>query len=96
MAYLNAQQRQELLDELKGMRFNRAKGKVRGMDDKSRLAYYRNAQNTGRLMTRYDLPTLGTRVTLVEDVDVRELKGKLKSEYDLLEVWVEPLPGNNT
>lgn len=96
MAYLNAQQREDLLNELKGMRFNRAKGKVRGMDDKSRLAFYRNAQNTGWLMTRYDLPTLGTRVTLVEDLNEKELKGKLKSEYGLREVWVEPLPGNNT
>ncbi len=96
MAYLNTQQRQELLDELKKMRFNRAKGKVRGMDSKSRLRFYRNAQNTGRLMTSYELPTLGTRVTLVEQVDEKDKGGKLKAEYDLAEVWVEALPGNNT
>jgi hypothetical protein len=96
MAYLNAQQREELLNELKNMRFNRAKGKVRGMDDKSRLVFYRNAQRTGRLMTRYDLPTLGTRVTLVEGMDEKDNGGKLKAEYALSEVWVEPLPGNKT
>jgi len=96
MAYLNQQQRLELLNELKNMKFNRAKGKVRGMDPKARLAFYRNAQGVGKLLTRYDLPTLGTRVTLVEGVDEVQNGGKLKAEYDLLEVQVDPLPGNNT
>ncbi len=96
MAYLNAQQRQELLNELINLRFNRAKGKVRGLDQQSRLVFFRNAQQNGRLLTRFDLPTLGTRVTLVEQVGSAEQAGKLKSEYDLTEVTVEALPGNNT
>ena len=66
MAYLNAEQRAQLVNELKGLSFNKAKGKVRGLDQSARLVYYRNSQGVGRWLTRYDLPTLGTRITLVE------------------------------
>lgn len=96
MAYLNAQQRQELVDELKKMNFNKAKGKVRGLDPNSRMVYYRNSQGVGRWMTRYDLPGLGTRVTLVETHKDTDHEGKLKSEFDYSEVIVEAMPGNNT
>ena len=96
MAYLNEQQRLELLNELKDMKFMRAKGKVRRLDEESRLVFWRNAQTVGKLMTRYDLPTLGTRVILVEGVDEVKDGSKLKAEYDMVEVRVEPLPGNNT
>jgi hypothetical protein len=96
MAYLNAEQRQQLVDDLKGMPFNRAKGKVRGMDQKSRLVYYRNSQGVGRWLTRFDLPTLGTRVTLVESHKDNDKNGKIKSEFNLAEVIAEALPGNQT
>jgi len=96
MAFLNADQREKLANELKELKFNQAKGRVRGMDAASRLAYYRNSQGVGRWLTRYDLPTLGTRVTLVETYDVKAKAGKLRSEFDFSEVIVEPLPGNNT
>ena len=94
MAYLNAEQREKLVNELKGMPFNKAKGKVRGMDQSSRLVYYRNSQGVGRWLTRYDLPTLGTRVTLVESHKDTDKNGKIKSEYDMSEVIAEALPGN--
>jgi len=97
MAYLNEQQRMALLNELTRMNFNKAKAKVRGMDPKARLAFYRNAQGVGRWMTRYDLPTLGTRVTLVESHRDKAGNGsRLKSEFELAEVIVEPLPDNHT
>jgi len=96
MAYLNEQQRLDLLNELKDMKFMRAKGKVRRLDEASRLVFWRNAQRVGQLITRYDLPTLGTRVNLIEGVDEVPKNGKIKAEYDLVEVQVEPLPGNNT
>lgn len=96
MAFLNADQRQKLANELKDLKFNQAKGRVRGMDDASRLAYYRNSQGVGRWLTRYDLPTLGTRVTLVETNGVKSKEGKFRSEFEFAEVIVEPLPGNNT
>ena len=96
MAYLNAEQRAKLVDELKGLPFNKAKGKVRGMDTESRLVFYRNAQGVGRWLTRFDLPSLGTRVTLVESHQDTDKHGKLKSEYALAEVMAEPLPDNKS
>ena len=96
MAYLNEQQRQDLVDELKKYKFMQAKGRTRRKDPESRLVFWRNAQGVGRLLTRYDLPTLGTRVTLVEGVDEIDKNGKLKADYKLVEVIAEPLPGNKT
>ncbi len=94
MAYLNAEQREKLVDDLKGLPFNKAKGKVRGMDANSRLVFYRNSQGVGRWLTRFDLPSLGTRVTLVESHKDTDKHGKIKSEYDFSEVIAEALPGN--
>jgi hypothetical protein len=96
MAYLNAEQREKLVNDLKGMRFNKAKGKVRGMDPNSRLVFYRNSQGVGRWLTRFDLPSLGTRVTLVESHDDVDKNGKIKSEFDLTEVIAEALPDNKS
>lgn len=97
MAFLNKTEREQLRDELKKMRFNQAKGKVRGMDPKSRLVYLRNVQNVNQWATRYELPTYGVRVTLLEHHDTKEAKsGKIKSEYDLIDVLVEPTPANKS
>lgn len=98
MAYLNEQQREELLNDLKDLKFNQAKGKLRRMDPKARLIYMRNAQRTGRWMTRYDLETLGTRVTLVEQNRVLDenKNHKLESEWEMVEIVVEPLPDNQS
>jgi hypothetical protein len=86
------QQRQQLLHELVKMKFNKAKAKVRGLDPAGRLVYYRNSQGVGRWMTRFDLPTLGTRVTLVESHQDAQHGEKIKSEFELSEVIVEALP----
>jgi hypothetical protein len=94
MAYLNEQERLALVNELKEMSFNRAKGKVRSLDPKARLAFYRNAQRVGQWMTRYELPGLGTRVTLVESHRDVQKNAKIKSEFELVEVIVEPTPDN--
>ncbi len=96
MAYLNTQERLALLDELKNMSFNRAKGRIRSLDPKARLAFYRNSQEVGRWMTRYELPTLGTRVTLVESHRDVGKNTKVKSEFQFDEVIVEPTPDNRT
>ena len=96
MAYLNAEQREKLVNDLKGLPFNKAKGKVRGMDENARLVYYRNSQGVGRWLTRFDLPSLGTRVTLVESHKDTDKNGKIKSEYDLAEVIAEALPDNKS
>lgn len=96
MAYLTEQERDVLLNELRNMTFRQAQGKLRRMDEKARMAYYRNAQQTGRWLTRYVLPGLGTRVTLVETHTkmATNKEKRLKSEYEFVEVIVEPTPDN--
>lgn len=96
MPYLNEQERDALLNDLKKMSFRQAQGKLRSLDDKGRMAYFRNAQQTGKWLTRYVLPSLGTRVTLVEShTDTATKKeNRLKSEYEFVEVIVEPTPDN--
>lgn len=96
MAYLNEQQRTQLRDDLKKLKFNQAKGKVRRMDPKARLVYIRNAQQVGRWLTRYDLEGLGTRVTLVEENRIvnKDADEKLENEWQMVDVIVEPLPDN--
>jgi hypothetical protein len=90
MAYMNKQERDALLDELKDKRFARCQRILTLKDDKVRLAYYRNVQETDRWMTRYVLPTMGVQVTLVERL---ELKGT-KKDYTLTEIIVEPTADN--
>ncbi len=95
MAYLNEQQRSQLRDDLKQLKFNQAKGRVRRMDPKARLVYVRNAQQVGRWLTRYDLEGLGTRVTLIEENRVvNDDDKKLENEWQMVDVIVEPLPDN--
>src|SRR5262245_40849799 len=97
MAFLNKQEREALLNELAGMSFFRARWKLNRLDPKGKLAYFRNAQTSGEWWTRYDLNGLGTRVTLIEKHPKKaEKSGKLKAEYELVEVRVEPTPENRT
>lgn len=90
MAFLNQQEREALLNEIKDMKAGRIRGKVMRMDPKARLAYFRNVQEVNRWMTRYVLPTRGTQVTLVETLD----RSKGKAEYKLVELIVEPTAEN--
>jgi hypothetical protein len=97
MAFLNRQEREQLLKELVEIgKFNKAKGKLLRMDPKGRLAYFRNAQASGRFYTRFELEGLGTRVTLVEQQVPKPGKSDayIKSEFELVEVHVEPTPEN--
>ena len=99
MAFLNQQEREKLLNDLKGMNFNKAKAKVRRLDPKGRLAYLRNVQNSAsQFYTRYDLPGMGVRVTLIESEAEKPLKDsdKLKAKFELVDVIVEPTPDNKT
>ncbi len=96
MAFLNEQERDKLLEELKKKNFNQAKGKLARMDPQGRLAYYRNVQNAGEWVTRYDLEGLGTRVTLVEQNLNANDSAKNKNDFQLVRITVEPLPGNRT
>lgn len=96
MAYLTKAQRDALAAELKNMSFRRANGKLKRMDDRGRLAFYRNAQRTGEWMTKYVLTGLGTQVTLIEANVPRDMDrpNRVKNDYVLVDVTVEPTPDN--
>jgi hypothetical protein len=101
MAYLNAQERQALLDELKDLNFVKAKRRLfqrmqKDDPEGSRLAFFRNAQHSGQLETRFIFEGLGTRVTLIEKHSKKEHEsGKYYvSDYELIDVVVEALPEN--
>ena len=104
MAYLNREEREKLLNELTKMKAPRARGKLRRMDPKVKLAFLRNAQESGEYWTRYDLVGLGTVVTLVERGDEEQTftdkEGsapvRLSKDYTLTQVMVEPMPENQT
>lgn len=100
MAYLNQEQRNALRDELlKLKKMGKAAGKLRGMDQKVRVGVYRNMQRVGEFHTRYELPTLGARVTLIEEDTRRSPNAEvnyLKREYDLVDVVVEPTTDNRS
>ncbi len=90
MAFLNQQEREALLNEIKDLRFNQIKGRLFRKDKKCRLAFFRNVQETNRWMTRYILEGLGTQVTLVESLD----HSNGKATYKLEEIIVAPTPEN--
>ncbi len=102
MAYLTREERQKLLDDIKDLPFNRIKGKLRRLDKKGVMAVWRNAQTTGKLMTRFDLHGLGTVVTLIEqEIETpnrTDAPGSValrqKSDLELREVIVSPMPEN--
>jgi hypothetical protein len=90
VAYLNKSERDALLEELRGKRFERAQRILVLKDQNVRLKYFRNIQETDRWMTRYVLPDLGTQVTLVEGL---KTDGGNRT-FTLNEIIVEPTPDN--
>ncbi len=92
MAFLNKQERDALLDDIKDMRFQQIRGYVNRKDPKTRLAYFRNVQQSGKWMTRYVLESLGTQVTLVEQPKINERNNR--RTYDIEEIIVEPTADN--
>ncbi len=97
MAYLNTNERNQLKQELDALNdFTKAKRRLFLADAKGRLAFFRNAQHSGQLETRFDLEGLGTRVTIIEkhSRELDEKKSVWHSSYELLDIVVEPLPDN--
>ncbi|MBC7872151.1 MAG: hypothetical protein H7Y09_15000 [Chitinophagaceae bacterium] len=94
--YLNQQEREDLAKDLSKLKFGQARGKIRGMDQHVRMAYIRNVQTVGKWATRYELPSLGAWVTLIESYATEDKKGKTKSDYELVQVIVEPTTQNRT
>ena len=91
MATMSLDERQGLLDELSGMKFGRAKGKLARMDAKGRLVYYRNAQQSGEWHTKYALESLGIAVTLVELNHAANDQSSNKQNFEFVNVVIEPL-----
>jgi hypothetical protein len=96
MAYLNQQERDALSQELKSLDFIHAKRRLFLIDKDGRLAFFRNAQHSGQLETRFELQGLGTRVTIIEKhTREKDPRGDFyNANYEILEIKVEALPGN--
>ncbi len=95
MATMTADQMTKLAQKLAKMRFNRAKGYVRGMDKHSTLELFRVVSAPGEWITRYALPDKALLVTLVERKEefgpANEL-GYRKTRFKYIEARVESLP----
>ncbi len=96
MAHLKASERGQLLDELKQMKFGRAKSKLSRMDPDGRLAFYRNVQQSGEWHTRFVLEGLGTIVTLVEVNHAKNDQPSNKQRFEFVNIIVEPTPANHS
>ena len=96
MAYLNEQERDKLLDQLKNMKFGKAKGKLERIDPKGRLAYYRNVQMSGEWHTKFVLEGMGTIVTLVEKLHNANDQARNKQDFEFVNIIMEPTPDNQT
>lgn len=102
MAYLNQTEREALLNDLKKLSFRKAKGRLHRIDPKGQMAYYRNAQQTGEIVTCFVLEGKGTEVRLIEELSYTDGKmtqfgvPRLKPNYQFVRVVVEPMPENRT
>lgn len=102
MAYLNLSEREALLDELKTLSFRKAKGRLQRLDPQGRMAYYRNAQQTGEFVTKFVLEGKGTEVRLIEEVTEKEGAmtqfgiNRQKPQFQFVRVEVAPTPENRT
>lgn len=96
MAFLNAQERERLKNELLSMNYGRAKGRINRIDPDAKLVYWRNAQRVGEWHTRFDLPRLGTSVSLIEVIHTKptDRERVYRRDYEMVDVRVEPLPEN--
>lgn len=94
MAFLNKDERDALLDEIKDKKFNQIRGYVHRKDSETRLRYFRSVQESGYWLTGYILETLGTKVTVYERIN-EENKGWFnKRKYEISKIVVEPTEEN--
>jgi hypothetical protein len=94
MAFLSKEERDALAEEIKDKNFGQIRGYVHGKDSKSRLAYFRNVQESGKWMTRYVLETFGTMVTVYEDLKEENKGWFSKRKYVIDKIVVEPTKTN--
>jgi hypothetical protein len=96
MAYLNKQERDQMAQDLKDKTRQQIRGYVNRKDKATRLAFWRNAQESGKWMTRYVLPNLGAIVTVYESLDEKPKGWFNKRDYRIEQIEVEPTPNNRT
>lgn len=96
MAYLNAQEREQLRQNLLNMSYNEAKDRLWSIDPRGRLAYWRNVQRVGEWDTRFVLDGLGVCVSLVEVEHKRptDEDGISRRSFEMVDVRVEPTDDN--
>jgi len=96
---LSEQEMQELAEKLVSMKINKARGYTRRLDPDSELDLLRVGVGH-ELRTRYRLPNLGVRVTLVElprgkmfedRGNIPAFASRKKFEPEFIEARVEPL-----
>ena len=96
MAFLSKDERDALAEEIKNKNFGQIRGYVHGKDSKSRLAYFRNVQESGKWMTRYVMETLGTMVTVYEDLKEEKKGWFSQRKYEIDKIVVEPTKSNRS
>ena len=87
-----------LAEKLAGMRFNRAKGYIRGLDKHGRIELFRVAVGTNEWLTRFALPTRDLLITLVEvkeEYGAPNEMGYRNTRFKFVEARVEELPPNH-
>lgn len=94
MAFLDKDERDALLDDIKDKKFNQIRGYIHRRDNQARLAYYRNVQESGQWMTRYVLEGLGTVVTLYEGLDEENEGWFKRRKYQIDKIVVQPTAQN--
>ena len=96
MAHLNETERRALLNDLSGMKFNRAKHRLVRMDPEGRLLYFRNVQQSGEWHTKFVLESLGAEVTLIEVNHAENNQYRNKQNFEFVNVIVEPTADNRS
>ena len=89
---------EQLARKLAAMRFNRAKGHIRGMDKHGRIELFRVAVGSEEWLTRFALPTKNLLITLVEQKEAYgppSDEGYRRTRFKYVEARVEPLPLNH-
>ncbi len=69
---LNEVERQELAERLAQMNYKAARREIRRLDQEANLKYWRNSVRH-EVQTVYELPSLGVRVTLIEDTETKPI-----------------------
>lgn len=92
---LSKEEMQQLAEELIGLPFKKAISRVRHMDPQATLQVFRVGVGP-EILTKYRLPNLGVRVTLVEEAHSKpkgdgDVGEKLRAAPRFVEARVEPL-----